>query len=316
MANIPYPTKTRTWDRTTPNDGDLFDNEFDQIYANTNDLDTRIQSIGKQVGEIFALILDKPIATTFPAIRIYQEQVLNDTNHPDIFPVLYNQQIVINGATQFAISGADNDAGFMRLQLQTNANNLAFIAALYDDALYHGDGVTNYANWRTITVPADIGPLLTGTYQITNLDPVTNQITINVGYQAGVASGNIEAFWYRIPGSTTTVRWFAVTDSVIRSPGGDAVPGVRLLDRFQGHWHIVKDTSSGYLLNSIIQGQSGSYASGSNYGGIRAEPLAADDIRAIDAISDTVNGTPRTGPTTRDRSLSAYLYMYIGRYIP
>ena len=34
-------TKTRTWDQTTPADGDLFEAEFNRAYGNTDDLNTR-----------------------------------------------------------------------------------------------------------------------------------------------------------------------------------------------------------------------------------------------------------------------------------
>jgi hypothetical protein len=33
---LPYPSKSRTWTTSTPNSGDYFDDEFDQIYANTS----------------------------------------------------------------------------------------------------------------------------------------------------------------------------------------------------------------------------------------------------------------------------------------
>lgn len=37
--------KTRTWDQDTPNDGNFFDDEFDNIYSDLNDLDTRITAL-------------------------------------------------------------------------------------------------------------------------------------------------------------------------------------------------------------------------------------------------------------------------------
>jgi len=38
-------TKTRVWGQTTPNDGDLFEAEFNRIYSNTNDLQSQVTGI-------------------------------------------------------------------------------------------------------------------------------------------------------------------------------------------------------------------------------------------------------------------------------
>lgn len=254
--------------------------------------------IGKQVGEVWASVIDKPLSPEFRNIRIDQEQILTQANHPDIFSALYNQQVAINGATQFTVAAVIDNAGFAELQLALTANELSFVGMLYDDFLYHG----SYANWRTLTIPSDIGGLLAGTYEIKEVDPIANSITLNQGMPGTTGSGVCEGYWFRVVGSTTTVRWFAVTDSVIRSPGGDAVPGVRLLDRFQGHWHKFFGDNNG--------------ATGAGTSGTVNDSVLQPAINVKDAVTDGVNGDPRTGPTTRDRSLSAIWYMYIGRYIP
>jgi len=45
MATIPNPAKSRTWDLGTSANGTFFDTEFNQLYANDNNLDTRVQSL-------------------------------------------------------------------------------------------------------------------------------------------------------------------------------------------------------------------------------------------------------------------------------
>lgn len=40
-----FDEKTQTWKRTTPADGDLFDDEFDQLYANDNYLKDQLDTI-------------------------------------------------------------------------------------------------------------------------------------------------------------------------------------------------------------------------------------------------------------------------------
>ena len=45
-------SKTKTWDRQTLNDGDLFDYEFDRVYTNLNDLDGRVLSLNNGVSTL------------------------------------------------------------------------------------------------------------------------------------------------------------------------------------------------------------------------------------------------------------------------
>ena len=42
---LPYPAKSRTWDLGTSANGTFFDTEFNQLYANDNNLNTRVQAI-------------------------------------------------------------------------------------------------------------------------------------------------------------------------------------------------------------------------------------------------------------------------------
>ena len=48
---IPFPTKTRTWDLSTPANGIFFNDEFDQLYANDNDLQSQIDALGGVVAQ-------------------------------------------------------------------------------------------------------------------------------------------------------------------------------------------------------------------------------------------------------------------------
>jgi len=45
MATIPNPAKSRTWDLGTSANGTFFDTEFNQLYANDNDLDARVETL-------------------------------------------------------------------------------------------------------------------------------------------------------------------------------------------------------------------------------------------------------------------------------
>lgn len=45
MSTIPNPSKSRTWDLGTSANGTFFDTEFNQLYANDNDLDGRLETV-------------------------------------------------------------------------------------------------------------------------------------------------------------------------------------------------------------------------------------------------------------------------------
>lgn len=49
MSTIPNPSKSRTWDLGTSANGTFFDTEFNQLYANDNDLDARVQALEARV---------------------------------------------------------------------------------------------------------------------------------------------------------------------------------------------------------------------------------------------------------------------------
>ena len=256
-----------------------------------------ISRSNKQIGEIWASIIDKPLSVDFPNIRIDQQITLNAINHPDIFAELNNIQIGINNVTDFPIIGSEDDgSGNHRLIYSNTSNNIAFLNALYSDYLYHG----SYTNWRTLTTPE-------GIFDIIDVDPINFKITINQAFTSNIGVANTQSYWFR--DSSGNIIWQPVTDSVIRSPGGDAVPGVRLLDRFQGHWHRSVSGWSDANWEPGTPNINPRLYTGTNNS-------APDSLTSVlGAASDSVNGTPRTGPTTRDRSLSAYLYMYIGTYI-
>ncbi len=260
---------------------------------------------GRLVGDIFPNRFNLALSASFPAFRIDQDITLNSTNHPDIFSLLYNEKLEINSITDFQIISAQDSGGNFQLTFANNADNIILFDSLYSDLQYHTGNTTapfNYIDWKSITINSQIGGLAAGTYEITNIDPINLTLTINAPFSTGATSNILGSFYInRINTSTTTVKWRKVHDSVIRSPGGDAVPGVRLLDRSQGHRH-----PGGYEQFSI-----GSVPSGTAlwYWGLMNQQVP-------DPINDGVNGNPRTGPTTRDRSLSAYLYMYIGTYVP
>jgi microcystin-dependent protein len=94
-----------------------------------------------------------------------------------------------------------------------------------------------------------------------------------------------------------------------RSKSGGAL-GEVLEDRLQGHRHPLINASVDRRLETSTY-FSGSTKTSSNVYQATAGPNVAADNATGDPIADTVNGTPRTGDSTRDNSLAVnYIIKY------
>ncbi len=62
MSTIPNPAKSRTWDLGTSANGTFFDTEFNQLYANDNDLNTRAQALESAVSSLQSAVAGVRVA--------------------------------------------------------------------------------------------------------------------------------------------------------------------------------------------------------------------------------------------------------------
>ena len=189
--------------------------------------------------------------------------------------------------------------------LADNVQNRILLDALTEDAYYSGAGftvgtgfITPNSNWLTLRWGDSDA-------NITSFNPTSRVINIASGSPSGTT---IELYPHRIVDSINA-RHRQVDDSVLINNGIQVVNGLRLRDRGQGHWH------------SPVQGDTHPHDSGVG-GGIlitRDSPSAGNyNIQngiAKTIVSDTINGTPRTGQFTRPRGLGVYFYEYCGRVI-
>lgn len=224
--------------------------------------------------------------TFFPAVEVTTAaQVFDVANYPDYVPYLRAIGIEVGGVSTFAGTAAASV-----ITLDNNATNLALLAALAEDTLFHG----GYTDWRTVTWD--------GTdYAITNVDAVARTITVTGTPTAG--AGTAIFYSYRIAGSTTTARLHKADGLVLATAGASGrVAGLRTRDQLQGHWHNYDNYGAGgaalYLTTPTANGQPG---------------VGTAHIK--NPITDGTNGAPRTGANTKDRSLAGYLYVHVGRYV-
>ena len=240
-----------------------------------------------------------PVAASalFPCLRIDDaSHDISTANWPDLVPYLRNERLLVNGESQWAVNVAGGVATFAA---DTPEDRL--LAALAEEVLVHG----GYGTWLALN--------LGGTdYAITNVNAGARTITVaappgNGGYTAIV-------YAYRVAGSATTARVRRMSGRALvgtEAESGDTpdrmlIAGLRARDRLQGHWHEAYRNIAGGSIGIAFDVASHAASVGA--------VASAKYIR--EAITDTVNGTPRTGKTTEPRTGVAFLYMGGGRYIP
>lgn len=122
MSTIPNPAKSRTWDLGTSANGTFFDTEFNQLYANDNDLDGRVEAL--EGINIFAQLSDTQAQNTAGATSTggftYDTRNLNteDYDPSGIVAVNSNKFIPISGTYIISVRAAAYQLGYHRLKLR------------------------------------------------------------------------------------------------------------------------------------------------------------------------------------------------------
>lgn len=314
------PNPITEFDRATPNDGDLFGAEFDQLYANDADLEAQIAAIevsvlkqsielSKQLGEFFFLPDQKDPGAWdalepdkyFPAICLTKIDVKSD-----ITTAVYGDFITFLRAIQIKYRKGKSDeesswtatiSGSTVTMPNTTASN-RLLVALAKWALARG----NYTDFITLTVA--------GTdYNITNINTVTREITVSGTPTSG--SQSVTFYPHRIAGSSTSARVHEVSGKTVMA-GGDAaglfISGLQCLGYIQGHKHGANVLEYRYNTSSISAAdtrQIGSTNSGTAGSNINDNPT-----------TDGTNGTPRTASETHSPALIAELHQWARTYTP
>lgn len=263
---------------------------------------------GCQVGYPGALVqmeFEVPTSITFPAVPRYDaDRDISQTNYPLLVPLLRAVKAKVLGVTDFASTVAGSV-----ITLTSTAASLALVKLINEDA-----GVNGWLLTQSATYTPDYSTAATrrtvnvaGTdYAITAVNLLTPSITVSGTPASGAQT--VSCYTYRIAGSATTARLHRLSGFVGVVAGdvdGEHVGGWRKMDRGQGHRNAPL-SSSNFPVNTPGSGVI-SLTSGTNYA------LAAS---TGDPVTDTVNGTPRTGKTTNPRSHSLYAYTAAGIYVP
>jgi len=330
-------TKTRTWNKSTPADGDLLDDEIDRIYGNSNYL------VGPLDNHFIFSSIEKitPSAIKpFLDISVDHSSLLG-ANWVQLVPFLRASKMEINAVSQFDVIAATKYDANSTAELElSGAEAITLIDSLLEDLLYDTDSASvNGAlidNWgivvKAVTDIGDgAGKISAGTemyVKFTNSDILNtlNSVSLKLGVQysggsnpIGTISGaKIEIYPFRrdVSGgvsSATTARWRRVDDSVLRS----GITGLRVRDRLQGHYHSIYSQYPGVETNQIMLHRASDLLGNPEFlVGARTPNSSPGYIEIHGPVTDGTNGDPRTGIRTRDRSLGVKLYLNAKEYLP
>jgi len=250
---------------------------------------------------------DKPtISAKMPLVDRSINNDLSATAYPVYVPYLRAVKSFAGATSDFAVTVAASNVTF-----PNTPEGIAMVQAIINEAsvahyLNNGE-IANYTGGTDYSTAATQQSVnVAGTdYVITGATLATRIVTVTGTPTAGAQTGIV--YPHRIAGSTTTARLTKI-GGFIPAPVGDAglelIVGKRKMDRVQGHWHEYWNTSGPIL------------AAGTSY---RASGYAAQSLSGNSNIqkpvTDTVNGTPRTGKSTAPLELARNFYDWAGVYV-
>jgi len=242
----------------------------------------------------------------FPAIclsSIDVQEVLNTSSYPSAF--IDNRRAVklryLVGESGEVSSWSVTVSG-SNITFPNTASANAMLAGLYEDYNVHGATFTNH---RTVDVAG-------ATFAITNINLVTRVVTVSGSPTTG--SQTAEFYPYRIAGSTTSIRVFAVKGAGLMAPNdpdGYFIMNLRTRGYFQGHWHTLN-----YSTGPADGAVGAQYYSRSSGGSITAVANSTSNLTSSQVVSspitDGTNGTPLVRKITHGPGLTQIFYMWFG----
>lgn len=296
MSTIPNPNKTRTWDRTTPNDGLLFDGEFTSLYANDNSLQSQIAGLQAQISALANSItqtnipLGGMIEYDFPNIpqnfAVANGQAISRTTYSSLWALVWR-----------SITGLVPATG----RVQSAAHGLAAGQAVKFS--FTGGGITTNTPYFVINPTTnDFQISLTpGGVAISLTSNQTGDLLAHIQYGFGDGSTT-----FNVPDRRGVFARGAGQHGLrAKAAGGNydgGVIGQEKQDMFQGHWHNLRQVSSQYVNQPT---------------GILIDQISSSvfnqtsNNRVTDAIADGTNGVPRTGSETTPASTSVQLILRV-----
>jgi hypothetical protein len=252
----------------------------------------------------------KPISASFPWFCLSLSDQNWTTSHysAEFISTMRTRKVIYDEMGSSPVSSFSGSWSSGVFTLDNNTANVTMLAALAREYLYAGSPATN---WRLLN---------DGTYDYNITAISTSARTITVSTADHTPSGtSISIYKHRVYGSTTSARHFSEAGLGFYQAGGDKISGLRRLDQSQGFQIGANNagidgtkTMYGYIVNNADG--SNDYTSASNYGVLRSSTSAQGASGRLKAISDGLNGTPRTGTKTEIEAGTLLAYIYVGTY--
>ena len=259
----------------------------------------------KEVGEVFHLALRKSPSTSFPALRLTgEDQTITDAAWPLLVPELRDVLAYYRDGSTEADTFSGTVSGSV-LTLDDAAAENELVEALAEDFLFSGAH-------KTVTLDDE-------DWQITDVDPVTREITVSGSPTDGEKT--VEVHPYRVAGESGQARIGKADGVVLAGVGASGrMAGLATRDQMQQiTGGIVASSSTGTmgLIDSSFASPAGlsgaiSTDDSTTYSGSRVGFTDRDSFGVQFNSADSPNA--RTGTTTRDRSLGVELYIYGGQF--
>ncbi len=244
-------------------------------------------------GQIFEMGIEVATSTTFPAIPLWENDVVvSSANYPLLIPLLRAQKYKSWSGSAYVSDHTVTVSGSNLTGSGTAWNNLC--SALAEDATVHG----SYTSYRPINVA--------GTdYAVSAVNTGTNVISVTGSPPTGSQTAIL--YGHRIAGSSSTARIYKDSGRATYSADGSTyIGGLRRRFRTQGHVH-----------ETAVDGDSTLFGKGPSRAGVNqaGSPITIGPDLTNVPYTDGTNGTPIIGPSTDAANSVVYRYLYAGSYV-
>jgi hypothetical protein len=249
---------------------------------------SQLAAFATPCGTLLDIGYQKTISSSFPAVALWDsDKTISTANYPILVPDL-----------RASPASVTLTAGTVVTSVNVNMTSGSVITSVDSAFTIILNALTEeYAIQGAYSICVTIG----GTdYTITSVSTV-------IGISGTIATGatTMTVYPHRIVGSTTTAKIFKDSGRALMSHDGKLrIAGTRRRHHYQGHFHAAYSFSSGggnTVLASVSTGNALSTEAGA---------------QVRESKTDSVNGTPITGPETEPNSSGVYRYMWAQVYVP
>ena len=272
------------------------------------------------MSELFNAVVYKEPAVDFPAICVsllhandIKTVTLNEANWPTLVPALRSSKWKMNDGNEDIAytSFTPSIVTVITLDAADSADNLSMLTNIVTSIRYYNnlDTATALTNTHYLSLNLTLN-FKNNDCRILDISLVAQTITIDYD-SSGLSSdsGVVSVYPHRLPsilGSTAVPENLSKAqfrklrqETTLASGYG---PGVMLTDRMQGHRHAIALNLGGTLPDHISS--------------VNNNTAALSDSQSLgNAVTDSVNGTPRVGNTTRGNLITTYVYIFGGQYV-